>query len=295
MLPLIVDESFENKILDISQEEYHARKDCVHYSSLKHILKSPHSYYYHIHNPISQTPSMRVGSIAHTCILEGHEFLNKFVVAPTFEAATLDGKISTRSKAAKEKMEEWKKSLPVGTEVITQKESDTLRYMIDSIMNNKVALAVLKDSDPEIKFNWRDESTGLQSICSIDFISHKNQIQGEFKTTTDCRWRHFKRQIEDDDLLYYLQVAIYDAGVRAVYGNGLNHKVWVVTETKPPYETRVYEVHAGYLNAGNILYRRAMRELYTSIKNNSWPQGQVMVEDGLPDKWFLDYYATIDN
>ena len=295
MLPQIVDESFENKVLDTSQEEYHARTDCVHYSSLKHILKSPHAYLFNLKNPIKQSPSMRIGSIAHTCILEGAEFLNKFVVAPVFEGETLDGKMSTRSKAAKEKLEEWRISLPQGSQIITRKESDDLRYMIDSIINNKAALAVLQDSDPEFKGIWRDSNTGLQSIMSVDFVSIRNQIQGEFKTTTDCRWNNFKRQVEDDDLLYYLQVSIYNEGIKAIYGKELQHKVWVVTENKRPFETRVYEVHQGYLNAGYYLYRKAMKELYTSIVNNSWPQGQVIVEDGLPNKWFLDYYENIDN
>lgn len=292
MLPHIVDETFENKILDISQEEYHARKDCVHSSSLKNIIKSPHAYKYFIEKPIEETPSMRLGTIIHEFYLEGDIALNKYKVEPIFSGLTKDGIYTTSANAASVKAAkaEWYANLPHGAKVMTQAEYDKLMFMIDSLLNHKFVQEVFKDGFPEYKKQWRDPATGLACISSDDFVSLKNDIWVDIKTTTSSKWEDFRKNgVEKYN--YAFQYAFYNRGHKEVLGRSLADRVWVVQENVSPWECRVHYVDEFYTKAGELQVSKAMRTLKTSIENNSWPQGQQVIESGEPSRFYKDEFT----
>lgn len=287
MLPLIVDESFENKILDISQEEYHARRDCVHSSSLKNIIKSPHAYKYFIEKPIEETPSMKLGTIIHEFYLEGDIALSKYIVEPVFSGMTKDGVFTTSLNAAsvKQAKAEWYAQLPNDSKVMSQSERDKLMFMIDSLLNHKFVQEVFKDGVAEYKKQWRDPSTGLACISSDDFVSLKHDMFVELKTTTSSKWEDFRKS-GVEKFNYPFQYAFYNRGHKAVLGRSLKERVWVSQENTAPWECRVHWIDDFYVKSGEIQVSKAMRDLRNSIVNNSWPQGQQIIESGEPSYFY---------
>ena len=153
VLPKFVDESFENKVINISHEEYHLMRDHVHSSSLMNMVKSPHAFMHYAKHPKKPTKQMRFGTIAHGVILEGQKFLDKFQVQPIFKGLTKDGKETTPMAASsvKEQYQEWLASLPEGAEIMTQEDHDKLMFMLDSMLNHKFVMEVIKDGFPEHK------------------------------------------------------------------------------------------------------------------------------------------------
>lgn len=292
IFPEFAPEGFENKWITLSHDEYHNQRDAVHSSSLKHILKSPWAYHHYLMNPPTGTKAMRFGTLAHNVLLKGSEFLKRYQLEPKFEGATLDGKMSTRSKAALQAKAEWYENLLPGTEVVTQEEYDRLRWMLDSILKHKIASQILSDGTPEAQGTWRDPVTGLKCIMEADFISNSLGALVEFKTTQSCIWSDFRRTVES--LQYYLQIAHYDEGIFRITKKRPEHRIWVTTESVSPYETKCHEVHSVYENAGQIDLRRAYNAIKTSIVNNSFDQAQVVLEEAFPSKWLEEKYINME-
>jgi len=292
ILPDIIEVPFENKWLDITTDEYHRDNRAVHSSSLRHVLKSPHAYRHYIMNPKKPTNSMRFGRIAHELILEGSKFFDRFVVEPIFEGKTKDGKVTTSKNAlsVQQAEAEWRNSLLPGTEVITQKDLDKLKWMVDSVTSHSFAKDILKDGVPEAKGVWVDPVTKLRCIFQPDFLSKSVDGLTEFKTTTDCSWYNFRRSVED--LRYDLQLAFYEEGVFQVTGKRPKHQIWIVTESEPPYETKVHEVHSCYRISGNMDLIKALNDIKHSMKTLNWPQAQNVPEDAPPPSpWFENLYT----
>lgn len=286
MFPQIVDQSFENKVLDISHDEYHKRNDCVHSSSIKNILKSPHAYKFLLEHKQPETKALKFGTLAHGVILEGSQFLNSYVVQPVFKGFTKDGKETTSMAATsvKEQYNDWLKNLPTGTQIMTQEEHDKMRWMLDSMLNHKFVMEVLKDGISEHKKQWRDPVTGLACISSDDFVSFKNDLWVDIKTTPDSSWPAFRKSVEKYN--YPLQAAFYARGLKEVHGKDLHDKVWIAVESQPPYECRVHFVSPYYMEVGEMQVRKGLRELKYAIENNKWEQGQTVIEAGEPSGFY---------
>lgn len=298
MFPLIVDESFENKVLDISAEEYHSRIDCAHSSSLKTILISPNAYKYTLNNPIKQTRSLKIGSIAHEASLEGSKFLSRYQVMPKFKGFTKKGEPteSLNSEDVQRQIREWKDSLEQGTVILTQGEYDDLRWMLDSLMNHRFAMDIIKECYREHKKQWRDPVTGIAMISSDDLISFDEDIWADLKTCVDPDWDKFRRTVEDKKTNYPFQVGMYEAGNLAVHNRMPYDQYWIALQNCGPWETKVHYIDDYYRKAGRLMFERARRDLLVSLKNNSWPQGQVAIESGNPSKFYKDTFdPVLDN
>lgn len=288
ILPQIVEGFFQNQFLEMSQEEYHLTRDAVHYSTLKEMIKSPHAYYHALKYPRKQTKIMKFGTLAHLAILEGSKFLSNYVVEPEFQGLTKEGIMSTRSKAAMEAKKEWHDNLKPGTEIVTQKEFDDLRFMMDSMLSHKFVQEILKDGIPEAKGIWIDPATKLKNVFSADFLSNDCNLLVDVKTTQDCDWYAFRRSVES--LHYYLQVAKYSRGIEAITGKEPQEKVWLTIESVAPYEVRVHFVDPFYQDAGAKELRRCLSQVKTCIQTGLWPQGQTIIESGEPTMSFRQHH-----
>ena len=294
VLPDIITGPFENRWLDITTEEYHADRRAVHSSSLTKILKSPYAYRYHLINPTIPTDAMEFGRIAHVAILEGSKFLEKYVVEPIFKGTTADGKETTSRNAlsVKQAYAEWRASLPVGTEIVSQEDLDRIRWMLDSILSHPFASEILKEGMPEAKGVWVDPETKLRCLFQPDFVSYSLSALVEFKTTPDCSWFEFRRSVEK--LRYDVQNSFYEEGFFRVTKKHPDHRVWIATESVKPFETRVHEVHTCYQESGRIDFTRALRDIKHCIQTNQWPQGQNVLDEAQPSPWFEQRYTGVE-
>lgn len=292
ILPKFVDAGFESKWLNLTHEDYHQRTDSVHSSSLKYMAKSAWAYRHQMMNRKPPTPAMKFGTLAHNCILHGQEFLKRYVVMPKFEGLTLDGKMSSQSKAAKEAKYEWIMSLPEGSEIVTQEEQDKILWMVDSFMSNQFAVELLRGATPNVQAEWRDSTTGLLCIMEADLTNHGHSTLVDYKTVADSDWFSFSKTIET--LRYDLQHSHYEDGIEAVTGKRPTHGAWITTESGNNFETRVHEVPLLYKVSGRHDKRRAMQGIRDFIKTGLYPQSQTVLEEVSPSPWFASKYERLE-
>lgn len=283
-----INPSFETKELKVSEAEYHAIRDAVHYSDLKHMIKSPHAFYRNLKFRKEPTPTMRLGTLAHKAILEGRDFLQDYVVEPIFKGLTKEGKETTSANATavKEAKAEWYAQIG-DKKVITQEEYDRLGFMMESILAHRFVNEVFKDGITEVRGQWLDE-TGIGCTYGIDFLTNDMSLQLDLKTTRDSSHHAFSKLVERQ--FYYLQDSMYATGLEKVYGKKPKTRLWIACENVEPYECRVHYIDELYQEAGDFEFRLQMNNLKSCLQLDSWPQGQNLIESLEPSFYFKSFY-----
>lgn len=288
ILPEFVGLDFKAHVFEATDEEYHDIRNAVHSSSLKHMLKSPHAYMYYAKNPIVPTKQMKLGTIAHHIFLYGWDyFKSQYVIMPKFKGYTLNGKEthSMNALSVKIQYDEWRSSLPEDVKIVDQEELNKTQNMMESISNHDFVMAFIKGAKTEHKKIWRDPITGLLCVSSDDLLNFDLDAWGDFKTTNNCDWDHFRRNgAEGRD--YYFQESFYDQGIIQTHGRSMKERVWIACENVPPFEVRVHYVDPYYSEVGHIQVRKAMSALSHSIKNDYWKMAQRIIEVGEASPWF---------
>lgn len=287
--------AFETKELNITEEQYHGMKEAVHYSSLKHMMKSPHTYMWYMKNPIQPTRAMKFGTLAHKAILEGRDFLENYVIEPIFEGYTKSGELTTSPNATsvKQKKYEWYQSLKPNIRVVTKEEYDSLGFMMESLLSHQFIRDVLKDGRPEVRGQWLDEPTGIGCVFAQDFLTYDLSLQADVKTCRDSSDISFARDVERQK--YYLQDSMYSIGSEKVFCKKPKTRLWIAIENCEPWETRIHYVSEIYQDAGEYEFRKNMTKLKNCITSNSWPQAQTVVEAIDPSYLFKEHYKTVLN
>lgn len=275
----------------LSNDEYHADRGTVSSSGLRRILKSPRSFRAAIDGPPDEpTDAMKFGTLVHQVVLEGPEFLKRYVVAPTeFVGLTKDGRESTSSKEAKEKKAAWyAEQVLAGSIIVTQQEFDDVRGMLDSVVGHPDAFALLKNGVTEVSGYYADPETGILCRIRPDFLSTDLMALVDLKTTTDCSEREFARSIWT--WRYDIQIAMYGDGVEQIEGRKIEHHAFIAVEKRKPYECAVYHADQALLEKGLEDYRRGLRILRKCIDSGQWPGYQQRIGTiGLPS-WALSDY-----
>lgn len=289
MLPLF-NPDLKNEELLITEEEYHARKDLVHQSTLKNMIKSENAYYRSIVYPKQHTKSLRLGTLAHKAILEGKEFLLEYVVQPVFKGLTKDGVETTsmNAKSVQAKRDEWLAQLKPGTKIVEQKELDEIRWMLDSLVNHKFVQEVFKNGRPEVRGCFKDEKTDIGVAFADDFLSFDLDVWADLKTCQDSSHDGFRKSVEK--FRYDLQYYTYSLGTQLVFGKKPKYPAWIAVESSEPFECRVHHVDDFYYDTGKYEFRKSMDKLKAALKSGKWPQAQSMIETVEPSPWFRGYY-----
>lgn len=284
---------FETKELKCSESEYHAIKDAAHYSSLKHMIKSPHAYYWEITHPRPPTQSMHAGTLAHKAILEGKHFLEDYIVEPIFRGLTKDGKETTSANATsvKEARAEWVAGLLPNQKVVTQDEYDNIGFMMESLVKHKFVQEIFKEGRPEVRGQFLDPVTQIGCTFAHDFLTFDSNTWVDLKTCQSSDAYDFRRSVEK--LRYDLQMAMYCYGSEKVFGKKPKEKVWIAIESAPPYEVKVHYVGPYFEEIGLYEFRQCMGKLKQSILENKWPQGQNIIESLDPSVFFERRYDQL--
>lgn len=287
--------TFETKSLSITEEQYHSMRDVVHYSSLKHMMKSPHTYLWYVKNPKKPTKAMQFGTLAHKAILEGRDFLENYIVEPIFEGLTKNGELTTSPNATsvKEKKYEWYKSLKPNVQVVSQEDYDRLGFMMESLLSHQFVRDVLKNGRPEVRGQWLDEATGLGCVFAQDFLTFDSSMQIDIKTCRDSSDYAFAKDVERQK--YFLQNSMYAIGSEKVFCRKPKDHLWIAIENCEPWETKVHYVSSIYQEAGEYEFRNNMTKLKYCLNSNKWPQAQTIIEGIEPSYNFTEHYKSVLN
>lgn len=251
---------------EIKTSDYHIDKTAVNSSSLKMMLKSPLAFHNSFYGESKEpTEAMKFGTIAHLAILQGDEFLSRYIVMPEFESKTADGKPSDskNTKYYKEQVEAWRLGLKPDSVIVTQKELDKLLGMVNSIKKHKLAMRLLSNGKAEIAGYWVDPVTGLKCRMQDDFLSFNLGALVDLKTTTDCEWNEFRKSVER--LNYPFQIGMYAEGIKQITGSYPKKCFWVAIENEAPYDVAIYEVDEVYMQIGLLQFRDAMNKLKVCV------------------------------
>lgn len=264
-------------------EEYHADLASVSSSALRRILKSPRTFKALRDKPEKPTDAMAFGTLVHGFVLEGPEYLKRYVVMPNF-TKTHGHPNSNIHKAAKG---EWLLE-NAGRLIVEQDELDDIHGMLEAIIEHEDAFALLKNGVTEISGYYRDPETGIFCRIRPDFLGIDTSVIVDLKTTTSVEEVPFSNAIWK--FRFDFQISMYGEGAQIISGKKLDHHAFIAVEKERPYEVAVYHADPAMLEKGSSDYHAALRKLKGCLDTNKWPGYQKGIQNiGLPLRALTDY------
>lgn len=274
----------------VPNDVYHADRTSVSSTGLRRLLKSPKTFKAALDGPpIEPTEAMKFGTLVHHVILEGADFLKRYVVAPEFVGLTKDGRESKQSASAKAKRDEWHtEQILAGNVIVEQKEFDDVRGMLDSVLLHQDAFALLKNGVTEVSGYYRDPETGILCRLRPDYISMQHMVIVDLKTTRSVEEEEFSKAIWN--YRYDFQIAMYGEGAEQICQRKVDYHAFIAVEKEPPYECAVYLADEAMLEKGQQDYHRSLRILRQCIDAGHWPRYQKNMKNIALPHWALREY-----
>lgn len=255
---------------DLPDTIYHSF-DAMSASRLRILDRSTSLHLAHsIANP-SDSPALAVGRALHCKVLTPHLYLRDFVVAPSVDRRTKEGKATYESFVAS-----------VGNKtVLTADQAEEVSAMAAAIAANPDARMVVSDLNGSAEVSLFAEIDGVRAKSRFDRLVEVNgeRIIVDVKTTASSASKsEFERTIWNFG--YGVQCAFYLEMARAC-GVPAQHFVFVVVEKTAPYATAVYRFSDEIAEA----FRPRMLELVAQYKAYlaEGPRGyEGVTEIGIP-------------
>lgn len=258
-------------IPDLPIDQYHGGIG-VSKSQLDQIAKSPAHYQYARTAPKKDpTPSQRMGSLAHTAILEPHKL--NVVVGPDLNKNTKEWKAFKAQVEAE------------GKEIVGQDEFDALEGMRASVYAHPAAARLLGPGMVEHSAYWIDPVTGLLCRCRPDKLFRTDQgiVLVDLKTTDDASEAEFSRSIEN--FRYHVQAAFYTDGIEAALGEPVAAFAFIAVEKKAPYAVACYQLATVDVEDGREAYQADLFRLQGCMRTNEWPAYSPRIETITRPSW----------
>lgn len=230
----------------------------VHATSLKVLARSPLHYRHQLeHAPESK--AMRLGTVAHTAVLEPHRFLAEYVL---WDRQTASGASAPRNGKA---WEDFKASAG-RKKIVTRAEYEHAVAIAAAVHRNREAMRYLVEGEPEVSMQW--ELDGLHCKGRLDWLPSKGDALVGLKTTRDAGPVPFGNQA--CKLGYDISWAFYADGYETLKGER-RRTIEIVVESAPPHDVVVYVVPDEILDRGRDLYRAFIRQLLECEAADEWP------------------------
>jgi hypothetical protein len=248
--------------------------EAVNQTLLKTIGKSPLHY---VHRRTSDQPTtapMRLGSAAHTAVLEPDRFMLDFAVYthPDPEKKTRRaGNDYTEFCAAN-----------AHRTILVPKEYEAAQRISRAVRGSKLAMRYLRAGTPEVTMVWADARTSVLCKARIDWLSTSvADVMAELKTAADVGEWSFSSAFAKRE--YDVQTAFYADGYKALTGRELYSKC-IAVESTEPHDVVVYDL-AEVVDVGRELYAGYLDRLIECTRANQWPgQGTQEITLHLP-RW----------
>lgn len=268
----------------------------VSITRLKEMRRSPQHYLYRMDHPTDTEP-MRLGTAAHTAVLEPERFNRDFAV---WGERTDSGNLRPR------RGKDWTafaQSYP-GKTIITHDEFALVIPMAEAVRTNPIASPYLSAGDPEVTMQWmlgerqcRGRVDWLTMKAPVD--QYRNRVIRYsslaypcivgLKTARDCR--HFIFGNAAAKLGYHLQWAFYFDGYKEITGH-TPKMVEIVVESAPPHAVAVYTIPKDIIDQGRDEYLALMKQLDECETTGYFPGPQEEEESLTLPSW---RYQTEDD
>jgi hypothetical protein len=245
---------------NISNEDYH-RKIGLSKSGLVNFAKSPEYYQWRLMNPTPSTPAMKLGTHAHTRILEPTRHREIYISAP-----------EGLKKTARKKWAEFEKDHP-GKNVVTFEELEMVNAMAESVAKSETASTLLSGGKAESSVFWNDHHGNLCK-CRPDYLNPKYEVIVDLKTTNDVSPEAFSKSVAN--FKYHFQAVHYLAGCNAVMPDQYGAFIFVCVENKPPHPVAIYVLDQEALNLAEVEMEPLLSSYAQCMESDTW--------EGLPDE-----------
>jgi hypothetical protein len=233
----------------ITQETLSQRP--LSYSSLKEFAKSPAHYIQYINAKKEPSKEMNLGSLLHCMLLYSQQFTELFAVAPDVDRRTKDGKAA------------WEQFVAEAGDkiVVTGEDVDTANEIASRVFSNAEAKRTIHGCT-EFEKEWSTIINGLPFRGFIDGVSDDYIL--ELKTTSDGNPKTFIRDFHNR--MYYMQSALYHYVTK-------KKVLYLVVETKPPYNFFIAPITQDYLDYGWMDVQRLTDLFNMCMALNAWDSG----------------------
>lgn len=268
----------ENRWVDgLTNEQYHADKEHVSSSGLKLLIEETPDVFYDrivLGNSKPQTDAMRIGTLVHHAVLEGEDFIKRYVVKPKFDMRTNVGKADS-----KVWMEEHKNRIHV-----TEDDIRVLEGTYESIFKHRDAAYLLKGAEFERSGYYRDIPTNVACRIRYDAYDKNSRILTDIKAVRDASKTGFSYALKD--YRWDFSMAMYGQGILEIDGSLPDNYVFLVVEKERPFRCAVYEMGKRTLQAGLNDYYKALNILKQCRETGKYPSLQEGLEEiDLPTKF----------
>lgn len=249
----------------------------VNQSTLKYMLKSPLHFEHARATSKKPTAPMRLGTVAHTAVLEPARMAAEYIVyragvevelvnektgiayPATSKTATMNGKVWDAFEA---------QAAALNLTVIKEGELEAATLMQRAVRGNALARRYLASGTPEMILVWRDALTGLLCKARLDWVSTSvPDVMAELKTAADIAPWSFGKVYGKNG--YHMQAAFYEDGYKAVTGRTLYSKCIAVENTEP-HDVVVFDL-AQVVDAGREDYRKLLNRVAECMAAGKWP------------------------
>lgn len=240
-------------------KEYHEHP-ALSRSRLWLLHESPQKFKWAEEHPEPPSPAFRLGAAFHKLALEPETFDNEYVVAPTIDRRTKDGKVL------------WEKftqdSAEMGKELLNVDEMEVIAAMRESLMANPTARVLIEKGQKEQSFFWKEPNTGIEMKCRPDvLLTDDLKVIADLKSCSSADTEAFTR-----DVLRYgydVQAALYTEGVQQSHP-GKYAFIFIAVEKTPPYAVNVLETDSLVIDYGYIRYRELLDTYAECLNTGNW-------------------------
>ena len=269
---------------DIPAEEYHAIDRCSN-SRLSLLEQSPAHAKEAIDNPTPSTKSQRIGTAAHTAVLEPHLMDESLAVATQCAGTTNSGKQCSYSGKVRRNGSWYCGTHDPGEDeageaydglVVSEDDYEDIARMRDAVHAHPVAAELLEEGRPELTALFDhadvDKETGevrseLACKARIDTY-HPDGVIVDLKTTRDASKDAFRKSLWNYG--YFRQLAFYRYALHQLVQD-VDLALIVAAEKKPPYGVAVYELSETTLKAGMRQLEDLLATYAECVRTDEWP------------------------
>ena len=239
----------------MTEQEYNQHEG-IRRSDLWKVRESPEKYLWSVGHPEPPTPALMFGSMVHKLLLQPNDFSDEYVVAPTVDKRTRDGR------------EAWQKFTEenVGKIAVSAEDLKTATDMVMAVERHPIARKLLS-GEPEKPIFWTDEDTGELIKCRLDMLTDLNgqPVVVDYKTANNAKTEVFNRKIFD--LGYHLQAYMYtEAVMRELKLEDRPPFVFVVQEKTAPYAVNCIMVTEPVILSGMDCFRELIGILHQCLE-----------------------------
>lgn len=248
-----------NILVDLERAKYDAI-DAVNISSLKELVRSPLAYQHRLRTR-KETRAMRLGTAAHTAVLEPARFIEDYTV---WDQRTASGRLRPRNG------KDWEAFVSANTGKVILTETDYLHAINirNAVRGNENAMRYLEIGDPEVTLTWVLDGVARKGRADwLSIIDGEPVIVG-LKTGRDCRPIPFGN--DSARMGYHLQWAWYFDGYYAITGVA-PRMIEIMVESAPPHDVAVYRIPDEVLDVGRDTYQGLLEKLKECQEAKAWP------------------------